>query len=241
MQVMKVNEILKLNHNAVVTAFKGKVLSTELRREWKKGDDSSTFENVLVQDSTGDKIWIVLKDRPPIGKAKGRSITILAHNGKKGISGLYAIDNEFKGKKTRQLKVTATGELLVGVGAQQNESSDPESEVPHSEANGEEDFEPIKPANEGLPAPVIDIESTKRVEKPSANKAIQQMDVFYAKRANAMIHAFNATVYVVKECARRHPEAPMSDRAITATLLALYNSGCYRDGLYDALPTKLEE
>lgn len=65
-------------------------------------------------EKDGASIDLFIKDRPAIAQAwRGREIIIEAHKGDKGWSGVYAYDDTYKGKTTRKIKITPTGQVAL--------------------------------------------------------------------------------------------------------------------------------
>ena len=112
----------------IKSIFKSKSGTTAQGKDWAVQDFDLTDNQVTIKV----KVW----NHPPIPTtAKGSAVTLLSHSGEKGLSGLYAHDDEYNGKVTRQIKVTDTGEVVLGAGsapaaAQWQAPAAPEDEPP---------------------------------------------------------------------------------------------------------------
>lgn len=227
-KVSTVADIAEMDDKDVVKLFRGKVVSQFDWSSWKDEDKSGSFENLIVQDRAGDKIKVVLKDREPIGNIKGKDITILAHSGAKGFSGCYVFDQEYKGKSSRNLKVTPTGEIVFGNSQMHGESD--------SENAGEEDYKPEKKPAREHPEDYPNDE-TQSPPKGSANaNALANARVFLARRRNGYLLCLDAAVSAGKEYGLRHPEmGGMSAEHFHGMTSTIY-IGAERAGIFDDLP-----
>lgn len=138
----KVAEVFDMEADTVIQAIKG-TLKTLWKPKTGAGDDGNkwSFQNGAIADGA-DEIKVVFKDREEVPQsAKGKPITLMAFHGERGWSGVYANDNEYpkgSGKFTRELKVTKTAEVVIGVGSvsqpSDNNGDEPQQEAPPQRA-----------------------------------------------------------------------------------------------------------
>ena len=130
---MTVQQILQLPDDAILYSVKGTLKTLYPAKKNKPGDDREwSFQNGTLVDAAGDEIKITFKDREelPVSKWKGKPVTILAHQGGKGWSGVYkkTDDAQYGGKPL--IHVTKTGEVVPGFSA-------PEEGAPASAPTGQ--------------------------------------------------------------------------------------------------------
>lgn len=249
MKVSTVKDVLAMEDGKVIEAFRGVV--TEVFPRISSGPKEQkpwSFDPIKVKDKHGDEMRVVFASRDPLpDDVKGKELTLLSFRGAKGWSGVRAVDNVFmpKGAKkpvtTREIKVTSTAEVVWGNGAKPDaEKSLPkESDVP---ADEEQDYKPLpkkhaerdEGSQEDRTPPVP---SNHYPPKGSSHhKALTELRVFAAKRRTAWMVARSAAIATVQEEDKIHHDVPVSPQEFTAMVLAFYNSGCFKEGLYDALP-----
>lgn len=84
--------------------------------EQKKGQGQHgpwAIQNAVFTDG-GQNIKAMIKDRDAFPENwKGEDLIISAVSGNKGLSGLYAFDDEYQGKTERKIKITGTAKIQV--------------------------------------------------------------------------------------------------------------------------------
>lgn len=103
--------------HGTITELYGPKSGTNAKGEW-------ILQRGTLQFDDGQKMGLFFKDRDPIHlSAKGRRIELACHSGPKGLSGVYADDDNNGNEVKRQIKVTSTGELsfIDGGGSGPNE------------------------------------------------------------------------------------------------------------------------
>lgn len=213
MRVSTVSDVKEMDKKELIRCFKGTV-KAQFKRSAGTDDQGRdwSFENLAVKDKDGHEITVVLANREPVGNVKGKLISFCAHEGSKGWSGVYAIDNEYNGKTTRQIRVTGSAEIALG-------SSESDSNGDEAQSDGEEDYRP-----------------QKRSQAATSPSDIGKAKVFLAKRRNAWILSYDAAISAGDEMFKRHPSVNVTEDMILAMTQSFYNSGCYKDGLWEALP-----
>lgn len=249
-RISSIADVLEMDDGFPIGAFTAKVTQQYGRKSGDGDNGPWSFENIVVKDKAGETIKIVFKNRDPIGKVVGKEIKAVCYAGTKGPSGVYAADNEFKGKISREIKITPTAEVtFVGAlmhGRPEGDADDGDN----GEGDGEEDYQPKKRSakpqtrqcEDPDEAPQEDDRPRKQPQSPPKGSAqvntLAKCRKFMAQRRIAWVIAHDAVVVAVGEANERHPEAPMNPSTITAMTLAIYNSGCFVDGLYDGLPVE---
>lgn len=96
--------------------------TTEKGRPW-------SFQDLILKDKTGT-IKVKLNGRKECPKnMEGRVVTISSVRGSKGLEGVIAEDNEYKGKTTRLVRVTEVASVTAADGGNGGTPSGPASEA----------------------------------------------------------------------------------------------------------------
>lgn len=111
MKAQTISEIAGLPAKAIVYAFEGVVSKVFDRKTGQNSNGDWSIQSLMVKDPTGAEIKVMLKDREAFGYGVGTAIRLEAKQSDKGFSGLYAEDDDYKGKVTRLIKVTPSAML----------------------------------------------------------------------------------------------------------------------------------
>ncbi len=245
-KVSTIEEVREMDIDTIIHAYKGKVVDI-----WKGkrgvGDEGAawSFQNCEVQDATKNKIRVTFKDRDEVPvNVKGKEIQILAHQGKKGWSGIYASDDEYKGKVNRIVWVTKSAEVIIGGKTMgESESAEPDEPQERSAAPKAKKTAPTRQnAPESHPeagkgTPESDYEPVKQTSAASAtDPAVKDLRQHLAKSSNCMLQCIKAAAYVAGTSADKLgiTLSPDQFQAITSSFWISSD----RAGLIDALPVK---
>jgi hypothetical protein len=212
-KISTIQDILDTEDKAIVYAFKGTV--AEIWKENagvnKRGEDYC-IQNMMLKDAQGKQIKCKFDNRDPAPLDwKGREIHILAHNGKKGWSGVYAIDDNYPaGKITRIIKVTASAEVICGNSAQsggengQNRAINaPDGKVPQHATQGKQ----TQPGAIQAPNPAQSVVTARKI---------------LAKQSNLMLLCLDAAAYVREKFIKRHPNIEFTTDQFQAVTSSFY-------------------
>lgn len=191
-----------------------------------------------IKDKSGT-IPVMFKDRDAIPKQwRGKELMFESHSGDRGLSGLYAYDDEYpkdSGKFTRMLKVTPTAEVyLAGDEDGRNTPSPPANQSRgQSRQNGE--GSQGKAAGRSAQPPAPPTEPTPDAEATQA-RAILDAKKHAAKLGNLFTIAVDAVEAVVaphieKACGKCTPE---QHQAAIGHIFGILQ----RDGYHDKLPVR---
>ncbi len=110
-----VAEIKAMPEDDTVFCFIGKIKKRYARIAKENDRGPYSFENLDLTDATGSEIKAKLKDCEPLPAEMtvGKSISILAHKGDKGWTGVKAKDDEYKGKVSRILWITPSAVISL--------------------------------------------------------------------------------------------------------------------------------
>lgn len=100
--------------------------TTEKGRQW-------SFQDLILKDKTGT-IKVKLNGRKECPKSmEGRVVTLSSARGSKGLEGVIAEDDEYKGKTTRLVRVTEAASVVgSGNGANQSNTTSAASAAPRA-------------------------------------------------------------------------------------------------------------
>ena len=108
---MNINDIKALNDGAAITELRLKLLNLWERKEGQGQHGPWSIQNAVFTDG-GQEIKAMIKDRDELPKSGiGDWITISSVNGAKGLSGLYAFDDEYQGNTERKIKITGSAQM----------------------------------------------------------------------------------------------------------------------------------
>lgn len=132
MRVIDVSDIGQFDDGEVIPSLRGKITQTYERKTGSKDGKPWSVQNAMFQDATG-KIRFSVWGHEDIKPWTGKEVTLSAHKSDKGLTGLFAEDNTYKEKTTRQIRMTASGKIeladtLTGT-TNKLESTKPETRV----------------------------------------------------------------------------------------------------------------
>lgn len=128
-KTLTVEDIKDLEGDSIVHRFTGKVVKLYDQKSGENKNGEWTLQNLEMEDDEGDKIKVTLKDREELSKRmRGKELTLLAHRGNKGWSGVYAKDDDYHDKKNpdRILWVTSSAEIVEAGSADDSDDNDRE-------------------------------------------------------------------------------------------------------------------
>lgn len=108
MTTQTVEQINGLPDKALVYGFRGTVKKVFSRNTGEGNHGPWSIQNVILMDEEQREIKMMIKDCPDFFFAPGDGIELEPKLSDKGITGLYAIDDDYKGTITRILKATST-------------------------------------------------------------------------------------------------------------------------------------
>jgi hypothetical protein len=228
-KVTSMKEVGDLDDQMPIALVRGKVTQI-FKAKRGPGDDGNpwSFQNLKLKDATGER-KVVLKNRDDVPMDwRGKEIVIEGHHGEKGWSGIYASDNEYNGKTTREIKVTGSAGVFLASEVRDSESSSqaPSQKAPPAAANG----------SKTASAPAVGSEQPdKRATQLQAIKAAKSKA---ARLANLFTIAIDAVeAIVVPHWNEAIGSDTMSEDQHQAAISTLFIA-MQRDGLDTDLPVK---
>jgi len=121
--VKSIAAVAELDPGELLSACKGKVKTVmtyhagKVKQGPRTGEDFS-IQNIILQDLGDPSVTITAKfdGREEIPASwRGKVLNLVANAGKKGLSGLKMVEDTYKGKTTKVLKVTGSAEVTPGI------------------------------------------------------------------------------------------------------------------------------
>lgn len=115
-RIVPLAEIFKCDPGEQIPAIRGKVLSVGKYFSGTTDKGPWSFQKVVLQDQSG-KAETKFKGRNEVdATCVGKVMFVVANNGDRGLTGIKAEDDEYKGKVTRIALVTPSAEVTFGKG-----------------------------------------------------------------------------------------------------------------------------
>ena len=240
MQPFPLNQLAAMADKQTLACVAGTIVSAYQAKRGTNANGEWSIQNVVLKGDDGTEVTLWMKDREEIQKsAKGQRIILTAHQGDKGLSGLYIMDDEYNGKTTRKIKVTPSAELSYGVATQQpaaasyqqaqqtgqglpQQAMHPEAAARHEAAAKSWD----EPAAQPAPAPTQHAPVDQIVE---ARRSIMQIANLHLLCAKAVAQ-YEAPAY------KRATGADMTESMQQGACASIFIESC-RNGLHRSMPT----
>lgn len=130
MRVVSIGEVKQLDHKEVVPSVRGILKSVFKPNAGTNDHGPWSIQNVMLKDSSGEiKVSLRNRDEIPL-TAKGQAILIECNDGDKGKTGVYAEDDDYRGKVERIIKVTGSAKIEIGNGATETTQTPPPPSPP---------------------------------------------------------------------------------------------------------------
>lgn len=122
MKTTSLADIAQLEDGELVMRVEGEITRVFDRKSGTKGDKDWAIQNFILKDDSGE-IRVGAWNHDDISSLSGRKVSITAHKSDKGFSGVYCELNDYKGKQTKQLRLTYTAKIERLDGQQSADSS----------------------------------------------------------------------------------------------------------------------
>lgn len=224
-RLVPLNEVANYSDGEILPMVRGK-----LTKLYEGKTKTGRYGDYILQNGeiTGEGVTIplfmMLENEIP-QSWKGREVSITAHDGDKGLAGIEASDNEYKGKTTRQIKITGKAEfaLVSGSGGGEQRREEPRQEERRQETR--------QPAQDNRPA-----DHGHRTE-PGSPFDINEVKKGLTQCANLMLLASIAVERVVVKGYKDTTGKDLDEQRKSAMATSLYISA-ERKGQNTLMPTK---
>lgn len=115
MRILSTKEVKALEVDEVIISLRGTITKAYDRKIGGEGDKAWSVQNAFFKDQSGE-IRIAFWNRDDIKDFVNKEVTLSCHHSDKGYSGLYAHDNDYKGKVTREIKAQSNADLRLATG-----------------------------------------------------------------------------------------------------------------------------
>lgn len=122
MKTTPLNEITQLEDGELVMRVEGEITKCYEIKSGEKDSKPWSVQHFFIKDDSGE-LKVSAWNHDDIQPLTHKKVSITAHKSDKGFSGVYAEDNEWKQKITRQLRLTATAKIERLDGQQSADSS----------------------------------------------------------------------------------------------------------------------
>lgn len=110
MKVTPLNGISQLEDGELVMRVEGEITRVFDRKSGTKGDKDWSIQNLMLRDDSGE-IRVGAWNHEDLSSFAGKKVSITAHKSDKGFSGVYCELNDYKGKVSKQLRLTYTAKI----------------------------------------------------------------------------------------------------------------------------------
>lgn len=111
------------------------------RKFGTKNDKEWSIQNLMLKDDSGE-IRVGAWNHDDLSSLSGKKVSITAHKSEKGFSGVYCELNDYKGKQTKQLRLTYTAKIERLDGQQSADSTPTQSSSARPNRSGGSTHQP---------------------------------------------------------------------------------------------------
>jgi hypothetical protein len=124
MRVVSIGEVKQLDHKETVPSIRGIIKAVFKPNTGSNDKGPWSIQNVVIKDGSGEiKVSLRNHEIEVPASAKNQPILIACKESDKGKTGVYAEDDEYRGKVERILKVTGSATVQIGNGSVQAQST----------------------------------------------------------------------------------------------------------------------
>lgn len=225
MIVATLQDVLTSTPDTIIPAFRGTIKAVFDHYTGVSEHGPWAMQNIIVE-SGGGEIKVKLKDREKMPVAwKGKAVVFQAYSGKKGMSGIKAADDTYKGKTSRILSVTGSAVIETGTGEflGKLDKSNEEPPQPSDVADTQDDI-PFEESTDSFPPFNIPQPAQVPVPPKPVSSAEEQA---LAKDARLYCRCLDAAVFVATHMQEKHsltlPEVAIKDIATSLFIQRLRN------------------
>ena len=128
MRELTINEVLKLDDKEVIPSIRGVVSGVYARKEGIHAQHGPWSFQDLKLSQGGTDIYVKVESHEDLSYVKGKEVVIHCWKSDKGMSGVYAFDDTYKGETRRKIRVTKSGTIAdssaAGAPAASNDAPD---------------------------------------------------------------------------------------------------------------------
>ena len=112
MRQLTIEDVNGLDAGEVVPSIKGTITRVFQRREGTNQNGEWSVQDALLA-ADGSEIKVKFWNHADLSDVAGKEVTLQAHQGKTGLTSLFAEDDDYKGKITRYIRATAATKILA--------------------------------------------------------------------------------------------------------------------------------
>lgn len=229
-RIVTLKEALAYDKGEIIPSVRGKLTALYDRNSGTNDRGEWSIQNAELTDATG-KIKLKITDRDALPKEwKGREVVLSCNDGNKGLTGLKADDDTYKGKTSKIIKVTPSAHIdLAQADSAHENSGEPEPESDRS--NG------FRPESNGIRTSPNGIREKSNGSQKTPNGShfdVARVRITLSQAANLYLHSMLAASYV-RDTYESVTGQPMCDEHFQATCASLFIKAD-REGLLTATP-----
>jgi hypothetical protein len=131
MRVVPLRDVLGLQSGETVPSVRGRITRVWDRKTGTNSTGDWAIQNLLLKDDSGAEIKVKVTDRDAIpGTWKGKLVYIACNEGKHGLTGIKAKDDDYGGKVNRILSVTPTAAIELADASQSTPPPEQQTQPP---------------------------------------------------------------------------------------------------------------
>lgn len=230
MRIIPLSEVHEMRDKELIVALRGTITKVY---KGKRGTGSTNkpwaIQDLYIKDKSGTELKVSVRDRDnPEDDVpqnwKGKEIIIEAHEGPKGLSGVYCFHDDYTNPPTICARVTATGKIYLAdeASAPPRETPAPRQAPPKSDtaskppANGTGGHNAPQQQKEPPPPP------TKEERLAAEERAVQDTKRYLARNANLYNLAIDITAKLIMPHFAKVMGAPMDAAQVQGTIGTMY-------------------
>lgn len=241
MRTVTIADVFNLDHGETIPSIKGRI--AEINRLNKGTNDKGewSIQNITLTDPSGAvKVKLLNRDELPMNW-KGRTVYMFCHEGDKGMTGLKAKDDDYRGKVTRIVSVTPTAHIEEADSQNEQSHPDPDPAATSRMQRNEPPRQnppptPQQPNQRQTtpPAPSQPAQPPPQNGHATNGNGIGDVKKHLNRMANLYICCLEAGQYVKHQWKQGH-EVDMSDDQFQACVSSMFIQAS-RENLYNAMP-----
>lgn len=227
LRTITVPQALELSTGELVPSIRAVVSDIGKRYSGTNDHGDWSLQNITLKDGvTGQTIKAKVNDREEIPASwKGGTVLMVCKNSDKGLTGLKIDEDDYRGKKSKVIKVTPSATIMPDGASGATTPPAPQAAPP---------AQPVTP-----PARTTEVPAATQEAPPShdgnGNDPVKVARKALARAANLYVLCTDAGSYVKEQLKARHA-VEMTDAQYQACVSALFINAS-RDQLDSAMPT----
>jgi hypothetical protein len=202
----------------------------------KTGTNSTgewSIQNATLKGIDGIEVGLWLKDREELPQStKGQFVILEARQGEKGLSGLYVMDDDYKGKVTRKIKVTPTASISYSQAA----TTAPPQQQHQSDQEIAKDLWNEDTRSQQSPPPPQQQDKPQTNHRHASEDAMREAERTITQITNLHLTCSRAVIRYEAPMFKQQVGQDMTESMVQGAIASVFIESC-RNGLYRNMPT----